>query len=90
VEGVIYEIDDAGLAILDGFEGYPHRYDRKILPVDVAGEIVLAYVYIAQEEETDTANLKPEIVYLQYLLDARDLLSADYYLKLETIKSTLR
>lgn len=89
VEGVIYEIDDAGLAILDGFEGYPNRYDRKVLPVEVAGEIIQAHVYIAQEDETGL-DLKPEIIYLQYLLDARDLLSADYYLKLETVRSTLR
>lgn len=88
VEGVLYEIDEAGIKILDGFEGFPHRYSREILPVEVNGEYIDAQVYIAQVAET-ARNLKPEIVYLQYLLDAKDLLSADYYFKLESLRATL-
>ncbi|MFW5700223.1 MAG: gamma-glutamylcyclotransferase family protein [Cyclobacteriaceae bacterium] len=89
VEGVVYEIEEAGLKILDGFEGYPNRYSRQILPVEVGNQITRAHTYIAHKAEI-ADGLKPEIIYLRYLLDAKDLLSADYYFKLETLQSTLK
>lgn len=89
VEGVIYEIDEAGLKILDGFEGYPKRYDRQMLSVEMEGKVIEANVYIAQRMETKS-GLKPEITYLKYLLDGRDMLSADYYFKLEKLKAILK
>jgi gamma-glutamylcyclotransferase len=89
VEGVVYEIDKTGLQILDGFEGYPNKYTRELLPVKCNDSIIESHVYIAQLEET-ADDLMPEIIYLQYLLDAKDLLSAEYYYKLESIRAKIK
>lgn len=89
VEGILYEIDQSGIEILDGFEGYPVKYTRELLPIKSNDGMIEAHVYIAQPEET-TEHLMPEIIYLQYLLDAKDLLSAEYYHHLESIDAKIK
>lgn len=44
-QGVLWEIDDAGLASLDLREGYPHYYDRKIVVVESGGRSYDAWMY---------------------------------------------
>jgi len=91
VEGIVYEIDKAGIEILDGFEGYPVKYTRKLLPIRNSSNKngIKAHVYIAQPEET-SENLMPETIYLQYLLDAKDLLSEAYFYQLESLNSKIK
>ncbi len=45
VYGVLWIIDDAALALLDQYEGYPYYYDRKMVQIWQDGEPILAMVY---------------------------------------------
>ena len=46
VEGVLWELpDEAMLRYLDGIEGYPNLYGRKIVPIFVDGQKYEAWVY---------------------------------------------
>ena len=83
VEGVLYDIDDADLTKLDYFEGYPEHYDRTTIKVrpDNRSEVE-ATIYIAQSNRTKK-GLKPSRKYLSHLLAAKDILSKEYYKRLE-------
>lgn len=43
--GVLWEIDDDGLAALDCREGYPYYYDRKMVTVEANGTTYEAWMY---------------------------------------------
>jgi gamma-glutamylcyclotransferase (GGCT)/AIG2-like uncharacterized protein YtfP len=45
VYGVLWEIDDDALKALDGREGYPYYYDRKIVTVESSGQLYKAWMY---------------------------------------------
>jgi len=46
VPGILFEIDDAGLAVLDRLEGHPHWYRRAYVPVVGAdGDLNEALIY---------------------------------------------
>ncbi len=87
VEGVLYEINDEGLSVLDQYEGYPNHYYRKKVAVQNSkGETIQAETYIANPAHT-MEGLCPTREYLNHLLAARDLLSPEYIKKLEQIKT---
>lgn len=88
VEGVLYEITEAGLKELDGYEGYSNHYIRKKLPVKIKGssETVYAWVYIAVEDKTES-GLKPDKEYLSHLLKGESFLSEDYMEFLKQVKT---
>jgi len=84
VEGVLYNIDDVDLEKLDCFEGYPDHYNRITIKVRLDNQSeVEAITYIAQPDKT-RRGLKPSKKYLNYLLAAKNILSREYYKKLET------
>jgi SAM-dependent methyltransferase len=66
VHGVVYEIDERGLASLDAHEG---GYERRLLSlaVEERGERVDAWVYLARPETIDDA-LAPEAWYVAHVL----------------------
>ena len=82
VEGVLYEIDESGIARLDRYEGAPDHYRRALaLVTTVDGQIVTAIVYIAQPDKISD-SVKPSRKYLEKLFSAREFLSDGYYLQL--------
>ena len=82
VEGILYEIDDLDLKILDRYEGYPSHYERiKVVVRMDNGENVEAVTYIAKPDKVKD-GLKPSREYLNHLLKGCDLLSEEYCRKL--------
>jgi len=89
VEGILYEIEDEGIEILDRVEGFPDHYKRdKINVITDKGEEKSAIVYRASEDMVDE-NLKPSGEYLGYMMQGRDLLSKEYTEKLLDYIDTL-
>ena len=87
VEGVVYEIDDNGLARLDCYEGIPDNYFRPKNPlsIEIEGEPVICEVYIAVKTKE---GLRPSKDYLNHLLKGKEYLSKNYYewlSKMETV-----
>ena len=84
VEGILYEITKECIENLDKYEKYPEEYDRRLIEVRlISGIEHNAHVYIAQPHKTSD-TLKPTKEYLSHLLCAKDLLSSDYMLKLNS------
>jgi cation transport regulator ChaC len=87
VEGVLYEIVDSDLSKLDSCEGYPQHYKRVNVKVQLDdGKGIEAVTYIAQPDKVKE-GLKPSKGYLAHLLAAKDLLSEQYYKKLEACET---
>ena len=79
VEGILYDVPDSYMSILDRVEGYPDHYDRIRVSVQkVNGKKVEAITYIAQPDKIGD-GLKPTKAYLAHLLAAQDFLSYSYY-----------
>lgn len=77
-EGVVYRLDQPGqIEMMDPFEGYPVRYDRKALPIQVETGFVEAWVYIANEDHIQE-GLAPARWYLEHLLAGEAFLSESY------------
>ncbi|HJL52951.1 MAG: gamma-glutamylcyclotransferase family protein [Pseudomonadales bacterium] len=83
VEGVVYRLLDSDcIARMDPYEGYPLRYDRRQLPIQLSGgDQQSAWVYIANPDYIDE-TLKPARWYLNHLLAGREHLSESYYQQL--------
>ena len=57
VDGVLWELqDEAMLRYLDGIEGYPNLYGRKIVPIFVDGQKYEAWVYYMTPSTHDWAS----------------------------------
>ncbi|CAN5377131.1 gamma-glutamylcyclotransferase [soil metagenome] len=85
VHGTLNEMPEAGLEVLDIWEGVAGgHYERRTVPVVRAdtGETVEAVAYIALRVGE---GLRPTRDYLGHLLAGRDLLPADYW---ERLKAT--
>jgi len=83
VHGTLNRMPDAGLAVLDIWEGVAGgHYRRQTVPVMRAdtGATVEAVTYIALRVGE---GLKPTREYLGHLLDGKDLLTAAYWEKLK-------
>ena len=83
VHGTLNQMPEAGLAVLDIWEGVAGgHYARRTVPVVRAdtGETVDAVAYIALKVGE---GLKPTREYLSHLLAGRDLLPDDYWLRLK-------
>ena len=72
VWGVLYEVDEAGLASLDRKEGYDRAYRREPLAVELAsdGSRQLAMTYSVREKEP--VEVQPSESYLESILSAAD------------------
>jgi hypothetical protein len=83
VHGTLNRMPDAGLAVLDVWEGVAGgHYERRTVPVVRAdtGETVEAVTYIAIKVGE---GLRPTREYLDHLLAGKDLLPAAYWEKLK-------
>ncbi|MEM2057119.1 MAG: gamma-glutamylcyclotransferase family protein [Thermoproteota archaeon] len=87
VEGILYEIEEEGLKMLDRCEGYPQHYCRMKVTVKLDdGREIVAVTYIARPEKC-RIGLKPTKEYLNHLLKGADLLSEEYYEKLSKVET---
>jgi gamma-glutamylcyclotransferase (GGCT)/AIG2-like uncharacterized protein YtfP len=85
--GVLYEIDEAGIANLDISEGSPDHFARQEMEVVTSGgKKVRAQVYIASEPKV-RRGLKPSRSYLSNLLGGEDVLPKDYYKSLRHVET---
>ena len=79
VHGTLNQMPDAGLAVLDVWEGVASgHYERRLLPVirTDTGATVEAVAYVALMVGE---GLRPTREYLGHFLAGRDLLPADYW-----------
>jgi gamma-glutamylcyclotransferase len=87
VEGVLYELDEAGLAKLDISEGSPDHYSRRELEVVTSkGKKMTAEVYIASDPKV-RPGLRPSKSYMANLLAGADLLPKEYVKTLREIET---
>ncbi len=85
-EGVVYRLKEPEqITMMDPYEGYPIRYNRLALPIQVETGVVEAWVYIANDDYV-MEGLRPNRWYLEHLLSARAHLSDGYY---EMLAATL-
>jgi gamma-glutamylcyclotransferase len=87
VHGTLNEMPEAGLDVLDIWEGVAGgHYRRRAVPVVRAdtGETVDAIVYVALKV---AGGLRPTRAYLAHLLAGRDLLPADYWERLNATRT---
>jgi gamma-glutamylcyclotransferase (GGCT)/AIG2-like uncharacterized protein YtfP len=83
VEGILYELSNHWqIFLLDRFEGYPNHYKRFESIVKTSNGFKYAYIYKANQRFIQR-GLKPSRDYLNHLLAGKELLSEDYYTKLE-------
>ena len=81
-EGVVYRLSHPEqIEMMDPFEGYPIRYDRRPLPIEVSTGFVDAWVYIANEDHIQE-GLSPARWYLEHLLAGEKFLSESYLAEL--------
>ncbi len=88
VEGILYELHEMSLQILDKFEGYPKHYTREIVNILTEEGSQSAYVYIATPEWI-VKGLKPSKTYLEYLLDGKNYLTESYFNKLKQTETNV-
>jgi len=51
VWGIVVNLDDLEVSLMDGYEGYPYHYDRLTVEVStVAGDEITAETYVAQPD----------------------------------------
>jgi gamma-glutamylcyclotransferase len=89
VLGALYSIDAGELALLDGFEGVGHGYERKIVSVvSASNETVLAEIYVATHIGAD---LRPLDWYKEHVLrGARALqLPGSYIAAIEAVAADI-
>ena len=82
VEGLLFSISNIGK--LDRFEGYPTHYKKEALKIHHSNNVVDATVYVATADWVSD-EVKPERVYLNRLLAAKEYLSEAYF---DFLKST--
>ena len=81
VEGVVYEVEEKDLNILDGYEKYYQRLGVKVM---AAQEKKLdAVIYLSKKSRGEKP---PTQEYLNFLLEGKSFLSREYFAKLSRIQ----
>jgi len=84
VEGIIYEINEKDLLLLDKFEGVKSNHYRRENHIINNKECV---VYIANDSWTTKEELQTTEEYKNYILEGKQYLSENYFQKLLEIKT---
>jgi len=80
VEGILYEVEDNELQMLDRFEGAPKHYSREMLNLRLSnGTTIEGVVYIANFGWTSPRQLKTTPEYKNFILEGKDWISKNYY-----------
>lgn len=85
VEGIVFEITEDELNILDKFEGAPKHYKREKVNVLSRDAVIECITYIAQDSHI-VEGLFPTKEYLGFLIEGASLLSNEYKKNLLNIK----
>ena len=89
IEGLVYQLTEGQLALLDGFEGVhmacKFRYRRLLVTLEDDSQ-VFAYVAKADVARTGRTEHKPNVQYLRNFLMAKNKLSEQYYQSLLDIE----
>ncbi len=88
VEGVVYLILESSLQVLDECEGVKYNHYKRVV-VDVMlddGTEIKAFTYIAHPSKIQE-GLKPTRKYLSHLLKGKDVLSKEWYEKLQQLET---
>ena len=87
VEGIIFEVNEITIDLLDNYEGSPNAYHKKIMSVETSnGESINCILYIANHSKTSN-SLKPEKKYLNHLLKGKEFLSENYFFDLKNYET---
>jgi gamma-glutamylcyclotransferase len=87
VEGIIFEVNEITIDVLDRYEGSPNAYHKKIIPVETNdNKSINCIVYIANHSKTNN-SLKPEKKYLDHLLKGKEFLSENYFFDLQKFET---
>ena len=87
VEGIIFEVNEITIDVLDRYEGSPNAYHKKIIPVETNdNKSINCIVYIANHSKTNN-SLKPEKKYLDHLLKGKEFLSENYFSDLQKFET---
>lgn len=80
VEGILYNVEDREIRLLDRFEGAPKHYSRETLNLRLSdGTIRQGVVYIANFGWTSPNTLKTTEEYKNYILEGKEWISENYY-----------
>ena len=80
VEGILYDVRDDEIKMLDRFESAPKHYSREILNLRLSNdEIVKGVVYVANFGWTSPRRLKTTTEYKNFILEGKDWISENYY-----------
>lgn len=80
VEGILYEVYDSDLKLLDRFEGAPNHYGRETLKLKlIDNSVINAIVYVANPEWVSKTELKTTNKYKNYILEGRKYISENYF-----------
>lgn len=72
VWGVLYEINEAALAAMDEFEGYPDVFNRtEVKPIDDSGHKLTAWAYMQTAENFGSTQGRPDHI-KHILIGARE------------------
>ena len=81
VEGIVYEVEEKDLKILDGYEKYYQRLEVKVMAAQQ--EKLDAVTYLSKKSRGEKP---PTQEYLNFLLEGKSFLSREYFDKLSRIQ----
>ncbi len=81
VEGMVYEVEEKDLKILDGYEKYYQRLEVKVM--EVKGKNLDAVTYLSKKSRGEKP---PTQEYLNFLLEGKSFLSREYFDELSRIQ----
>ena len=81
VEGMVYEVEEKDLKILDGYEKYYQRLEVKVMAAQQEKLDVVTYL-----SKKSRGEKPPTQEYLNFLLEGKSLLSREYFDELSRIQ----
>ena len=81
VEGIVYEVEEKELKILDGYEKYYQRLEVKVMAAQE--KILDAVTYLSKKSRGEKP---PTQEYLNFLLEGKSFLSREYFDELSRIQ----
>ena len=88
VEGILYELDNLAVQILDKAEGVPFHYEKTAVEVEIeGGRKIRAITYIANPKKVKEGILPTKDYLQKFLKNAGEYLSASYEEMLKKVKT---
>lgn len=88
VEGIVYELDNITVGLLDKMEGTPNHYEKTIVEVVLeSGEKINAITYVANSKMVRDGLLPARDYINKFLVDGEKYLSPEYAAMLRAVKT---